>query len=148
MVDALARRTGLGGRCQLNLPQEAKGGGTLSRESMSTDKRDPTGDRTVHVDRYSGRILADLRFGDCWWTGQAMAAGIAPHMGTRGLRSVLANGAFCLAVIFLRLSGVVMWWTRRPVVRERLTGSLADGRVAPWTRSASLMAWFVISSRV
>ncbi|WP_343563972.1 PepSY-associated TM helix domain-containing protein [Kiloniella sp. b19] len=119
-MDNLARRVGFDGRYQLNLPQGATGVWTFSRDSMSMDSTDPTIDRTMHVDRYTGRILADVRYEDYSLAGQAMAVGIALHMGTLGLWSVLANTVFCLSVLFLCISSVVLWWKRRPARQFRL----------------------------
>ena len=116
-VDAYARAIGFDGRYQMNLPQDATGVWTLSRDSMSADSTDPTSDRIVHLDRYSGDKLADIRFLDYSLMGKAMAVGIALHMGLLGVWSVLANTAFCLAVMFLCVSGMVMWWQRRPAGR-------------------------------
>lgn len=116
-VDAYARAIGFDGRYQMNLPQDATGVWTLSRDSMSADSTDPTSDRIVHLDRYSGDKLADIRFQDYSLMGKAMAVGIALHMGLLGVWSVLANTAFCLAVMFLCVSGMVMWWKRRPAGR-------------------------------
>jgi len=112
-MDALARKIGFEGRYQMNVPSGEAGVYTFSRDSMNTDSPDPMSDRTVHVDRYTGNILADVRFEDYSWAGKAMAVGIALHMGTLGLWSVLANTAVCLSVIFLSASGAVMWWKRR-----------------------------------
>jgi uncharacterized iron-regulated membrane protein len=80
-LDALARQIGFDARYQLNLPQGATGVWTLGRDSMNTDDTDPTSDRTVHVDQYTGNILADVRYGDYSLAGKAMAVGIALHMG-------------------------------------------------------------------
>ncbi|WP_428926732.1 PepSY-associated TM helix domain-containing protein [Marinibacterium sp. SX1] len=124
VMDRFAREigfeTGNGARFQMNLPQGHEGVWTFSRDSMSTDSLDPTADRTVHVDRHTGRILADVRYDDYSLYGKAMAVGIALHMGTLGLWSVLANTVFCLAVIGLCISAVVMWWIRRPAGAGRL----------------------------
>ena len=60
--------------------------------------KSPTADRTVHIDRYSGKILADIRFEDYNDFGKFMAAGSAIHMGTLGLWSVFANVLFCLLI--------------------------------------------------
>lgn len=114
-LDALARDIGFDARYQLNLPKGETGVWTINRDSMNTDDTDPTSDRTVHVDQYTGNILADVRYEDYSLAGKAMAVGIALHMGTMGLWSVLANTVFCLSVIFLCVSSVVMWWKRRPV---------------------------------
>ncbi len=113
-LNALAREIGFKARYQLNLPAGETGVWTINRDSMNTDDTDPTSDRTVHVDQYTGNILADVRYADYSLAGKAMAVGIALHMGTMGLWSVLANTAVCLAVLFLCISAVVMWWTRRP----------------------------------
>src|SRR6056297_3106017 len=114
-LDALAREIGFDARYQLNLPNGEAGVWTINRDSMNTDDTDPTSDRTVHVDQYTGNILADVRYADYSLAGKAMAVGIALHMGTLGLCSVLANTVFCLSVLFLCVSSVVMWWKRRPV---------------------------------
>ena len=112
-MDTLARKIGFDGRYQMNVPSGDTGVYTFSRDSMSTDSTDPMSDRTVHVDRFTGNILADVRFEDYSWAGKAMAVGVALHMGTMGLWSVLANTLVCLSVLFLCVSGVVMWWKRR-----------------------------------
>jgi len=112
-MDRLAREIGFDGRYQMNVPASQTGVYTFSRDSMSTDSTDPMSDRTVHVDRYTGNILADVRYQDYSLAGKAMAVGIALHMGTMGLWSVLANTLVCLSVLFLCASSVVMWWKRR-----------------------------------
>ncbi|OCW55685.1 PepSY-associated TM helix domain-containing protein [Hoeflea olei] len=138
-MDRLARRIGFDGRYQMNLPSGASGVYTFSRDSMSTDSPDPTSDRTVHVDRYTGNILADVRYEDYSWAGKAMAVGIALHMGTMGLWSVLANTVVCLSVVFLCVSGVVMWWIRRPAGQPRLAPPPLPRDMPLW-RGAVLVA--------
>ncbi|WP_282602156.1 PepSY domain-containing protein [Paracoccus sp. PARArs4] len=131
-IDRFARQIGFEGRYQLNIPRRPDAVWTISRDSMSTDSRDPFSDRTVHVDRYSGRVLADMRFADYPVAGQAMAAGIALHMGTLGWWSVIANTAFCLGVIFLCVSGAVMWWMRRPSGSLRLVAPPMPHAMPMW----------------
>lgn len=113
-VDRFARDSGFEGRYQLNLPQGETGVWTLSQDSMSYDTPSPMADRTMHIDRYSGKVLADIRFEDYNAFGKFMAAGNAIHMGTLGLWSLMANVLFCLSVITICISGYVMWWQRRP----------------------------------
>ena len=135
-VDRFAREIGFKGRYQLNLPKGETGVWTLSQDSMSYDMVSPTADRTVHIDRYSGKILADIRFDDYNFFGKFMAASIALHMGTLGWWSVLANVLFCLAVIFICVSGCVMWWKRRP--------SEARGLVPP-AQKIKLPVWWAMA---
>ena len=119
-LDKLARKIGFDGRYQMNLPQGEKGVWTFSRDSMSTDSVDPMSDRTTHVDQYTGKVLADVLYEDYSLAGKAMAVGIALHMGTLGLWSVLANTMVCLSVLLLCVSGIIMWWKRRPTLAVRL----------------------------
>ena len=135
-VDRFAREIGFKGRYQLNLPKGETGVWTLSQDSMSYDMISPTADRTVHIDQYSGKILADIRFDDYNFFGKFMAASIALHMGTLGWWSVLANVLFCLAVIFICVSGCVMWWKRRP--------SEARGLVPP-AQKIKLPVWWAMA---
>ena len=99
---------------------------------MNTDSTDPMSDRTVHVDQYTGKILADVRYDDYSLAGKAMAVGIALHMGTLGLWSVLVNSVFCLAVLFLCLSSVVLWWKRRPAHAGRLAAPPMPTELPLW----------------
>ncbi len=131
-VDQLARAIGFDARYQVNLPSGEAGVWTLSRDSMSTDSTAPTTDRTVHIDQYTGAILADLRYADYSLAGKAMAVGIALHMGTLGLWSVLANSLVCLSVMVLCISSVVMWWARRPVGAGRLAAPPMPREMPLW----------------
>mgnify|MGYP006207167241 CR=1 FL=1 len=91
-------------------------------DTMSNDSANPLDDRTVHIDQYTGRILADVGFGDYGAAGKAMAAGIAFHEGDMGLWNLVLVNLVCLSIIFLSVSGFVMWWKRRPP-------NLAKGRL-------------------
>ena len=51
---------------------------------------------------------------------KAMAVGIALHEGQMGLWNLLVNAVFCLGVVFTCVSGVVLWWKRRPAGAVRL----------------------------
>jgi len=135
-VDAFAREIGFDGRYQMNLPKGDTGVWTLSRDSMSTDSTDPMSDRTVHIDQYTGKILADVRYADYSLAGKAMAVGIALHMGTLGLWSVLANTVVCLAVLFLCVSSLVLWWKRRPAGASRLAAPPLPKEMPLWQGAA------------
>ncbi len=113
-VEALGRALGFEGRFQVAVPGDDKAVWTLSQDSMSYDSTDPTADRTVHVDQYTGKILADVKFADYPFFGKAMAVGIALHEGQMGVWNVALNTIFCLTVLLACVSGIVMWWQRRP----------------------------------
>ena len=137
-VSSFARDLGFDQRFQLNLPNDETGVWTVSRDSMSSDSTEATTDRTVHIDQYSGNVLADIGFVDYSIFGKAMAAGVGFHMGTLGLWNVALNTLFCLSVIFLSVSGVVMWWLRRPAKAGRLVAPPMPTNMPLW-RGATLI---------
>ena len=75
---------------------------------MSNDSANPLSDRTVHVDQYTGKILANVGFADYGAAGKAMAVGIAFHEGDMGLWNLALVTVFCLSIIFLSVSGFVI----------------------------------------
>lgn len=113
-VAAFARATGFTEQFRINAPKGEGGVYTISADSMDGDTRNPFADRTVHIDRYTGKILADVRFVEYGLAGKAMAIGIALHQATLGWWNTALNVLFCLSVIIMALSGIAMWWKRRP----------------------------------
>ena len=101
-------------RFQVHFPRGETGVFTATASTMGRDIHNALDDRTVHYDRYSGAVIADVGFMDYNWFAKSMAFGIALHMGQFGVWNLVACTLFCLAVIFLSVSGVVMWWKRRP----------------------------------
>ncbi len=138
-VAGLARQLGFEGRFQLAFPTGESGVWTISRDSQSNDSTDPTSDRTVHVDRYSGHILADVGFADYGAGGKAMAVGIPLHMGLMGWWSAAFNIGFCLLILVICASGAVMWWKRRPAGAARLAAPPRP-ELVPLTRGVVLIA--------
>lgn len=119
-IATLAATLGFPGRFQINLPGDATGVWTISHDSMSNDGLDPTADRTLHVDRFTGNVLVDVRYADYSAYARMMAWGIAFHEGDLGLWNLALNTLFCVAMIFLPVSGLVLWWKRRPTGAARL----------------------------
>lgn len=119
-IVGLGRQIGFTGRFQVAAPKDEKGVWTLSQDSMSYDSPNPTADRTVHIDQYTGKILATVAYADYSLAGKSMAVGISLHEGQMGLWNVVLNITFCLLMIFVAISGAVMWWKRRPVGAGRL----------------------------
>lgn len=116
----LGRAIGLTGRFHIQPPDGETGVWTLSKDTMSRDGSVPTLDRTVHVDQYTGKILADVHFGDYSVGAQAMAVGISLHEGQIGLWNFALNMLILLMIIFMCVSGIVLWWKRRPAAAARL----------------------------
>jgi uncharacterized iron-regulated membrane protein len=72
-------------------------------------------ERTIHIDQYSGERLVDIAYGDYPATGKAIEWSINIHKGQEwGLFNQLLMLSTCLVVIAMSVSGVVMWWKRRP----------------------------------
>ncbi len=70
---------------------------------------------TMHIDQYSGTILADYRWEDYQWAGKAMALGITIHKGFQfGLINQLAGLALCIGLIGMIVSGIWLWRKRKP----------------------------------
>lgn len=138
-IVAGARALGFDARVQVTSPGDDTGVWTLSRDSMSYDSPDPTADRTVHIDQYTGKVLADVRYADYPLAGKAMAVGIALHEGQMGWWNVALNWAFCAANWLICISGLVMWWKRRPAGALRLAAPPAPADV-PLARGVVLIA--------
>ncbi|MCZ8334755.1 MAG: PepSY domain-containing protein [Rhodobacteraceae bacterium] len=138
-VVGFARSLGFDGRFQLAIPQEEAAVWTISHDSMSNDGPDPSADRTIHVDQYTGHVLADVGFAEYSAWAKAMAYGIAFHEGDMGAWNLALNTVFCLAMIFLPVSGLVMWWKRRPEGAFRLAAPPAPQGLAFWWGAAGLV---------
>ncbi len=99
---------------QVNLPRGEQGVFTISADTMSGDITDPRLDRTVHIDQYTGNVLADVGWNEYSPMAKAMAAGIALHQGDISNWNLAANTLLCVVFAFISASGVAMWWLRRP----------------------------------
>ena len=144
-VASLARELGFAreGRFAINTPSGDSGVFTISQDSMSNDSSNPTVDRTVHIDRYTGRILADVRFADYSLPGKAMAVGVALHQGDLGAWNVALNTLFCLSVIVMAVSGIVLWWMRRPKGSFGLAAPAAPSQAVPMAKGVVLLTLFL-----
>jgi uncharacterized iron-regulated membrane protein len=76
---------------------------------------DPRNDATLHLDQYSGAVLADVRWKDYGLVARAVETGVVLHEGKLfGLANQLLMLLVCLMILLLAVSGLVLWWLRRP----------------------------------
>ena len=72
----------------------------------------------IHLDQYSGKVLADVRYKDFGLLAKFFAVGKSLHMGTLfGLPNQIVGLVAALGVMLLASTGVAMWWSRRPAGR-------------------------------
>lgn len=89
--------------------------GPLGVFSAKVFPDDVRGQRVVHLDRYSGAVLADVGYADYGVAGRAVEWGVNLHTGQQfGGINRLVMLAGCLSIVLLAVSAVVMWWKRRP----------------------------------
>ncbi|BCA61564.1 hypothetical protein HMP09_0798 [Sphingomonas sp. HMP9] len=87
----------------------------------------PQGQRTLYFDRWTGGLIREVGYPDYGWAAKAIELGVQLHMGNYfGLANQLVMLTTCIAIVLLVISGVVMWWKRRP--KGRLA---APARVPP-----------------
>lgn len=94
----------------ITLPKGAEG-----VYSIALFADDPRHDATLHLDQYSGKVLADVRWQDYGLVAKTVETGVVLHEGKLfGLPNQLLMLAVCLLVLLSASSGLVMWWQRRP----------------------------------
>jgi uncharacterized iron-regulated membrane protein len=76
----------------------------------------PEGQRTISVDRYTlHQIGPEVRFADYGIVGRAVELGVQLHMGNYfGRANQMLMLLPCIAIWVLTISGLAMWWKRRP----------------------------------
>lgn len=112
VVDSAAER-GVQPGYSISLPQGEQGVYTVA---LFAD--DPRNDATLHFDQYSGAVLADVRWQDYGPVAKTVETGVMLHEGKLfGLANQLLMAAVCLLIIFSSVSGLVLWWKRRPAGR-------------------------------
>ncbi len=110
-VTALLAARGMTGGYRLHLPAAPNG-----VYAAYTYPDQPEGQRTIYVDRYSFRQIGpEVRFADYGWVGRAVELGVQIHMGNYfGTANQLLMLVPCIGIWLLAISGVAMWWKRRP----------------------------------
>jgi uncharacterized iron-regulated membrane protein len=109
-VVAIANREGIHPSYTVNIPNEKEGVYTLS--AFPPKAQD---EATMHIDQYSGAVLADYRYDNYGLVGKIVAWGITLHKGTQfGLVNQLISLFICLGIILVAVSGFYLWLKRKP----------------------------------
>lgn len=107
--------------------------------SLQISPKAATRQRVIHLDQYSGKVLADVGFKDYGAVSKGVEWAVAVHMGGQyGRANQLILFAGCIGIVTLCVSGAVMWWKRRP------RGRLAAPPPAPRKGLVSAFAVFAI----
>ncbi len=86
--------------------------------------------RLVHIDQYSGKPLVDLEFAEFGTGAKIVEWGISVHQGQEwGLFNQLLMLAGCIALITASITGITMWWKRRPVGKIAAPQTEGEGRI-------------------
>ncbi|MGD9958049.1 PepSY-associated TM helix domain-containing protein [Nocardioides sp.] len=108
---------------------------------------DPTAERTVHVDQFGGQAVSTYGYDDYPALAKVVSQGIGVHEGRSfGVVNFWAAALACLAVVFMCVSGPLMWWRRRPARRAGVPASIGAprGRLPLAATPALLVALVVL----
>lgn len=84
-------------------------------------------ERTIYLDQFTGTLLGDRSFDDYSPMAKATAWAIDVHMGTQyGLINRIVLTAACMILVWSVISGLIMWWKRRPHGKAGLPRRPAD----------------------
>jgi len=95
--------------------------------------------RTLYIDAATGAVRADIRYDQFGVGAKAFEWGIAVHQGTQygWINRYLMLGG-CIAIWLLAISGVLMWWKRRPPKLSKGRIGAPDAPPGPRVRAAVL----------
>ncbi|WNS81469.1 PepSY domain-containing protein [Domibacillus sp. DTU_2020_1001157_1_SI_ALB_TIR_016] len=139
----------------LFIPQEATGVYTVS--AFPPKAQDEV---TMHIDQYTGAVLADYRYEDYGPAGKAIALGITLHKGSQfGMINKLIGLAVCIGMVLVIVSGLLLWRKRKHGAPARPAAGVAKGLWAliivlgilfPLAGASMLVVWTIdqIAKRV
>lgn len=112
---------------------------------FTTTPNNPEEAEYTNIDQYSGKVLGSYGFGDYGVLAKGVEEGIALHEGRRfGAVNLLANLALCLGVLFMAITGPMMWWRRRPKGGPAEAGFTAPRRTKDSIRMRGVLVIMVI----
>lgn len=109
-IVSIANERGIYPSYEVIFPKKPEGVFTLS--VFPPKARD---EATIHIDQYSGAVLADYRYENYETMGKLMAWGITVHKGLEyGLPNQITGLLICLGIAGIVVSGLMLWWKRKP----------------------------------
>jgi uncharacterized iron-regulated membrane protein len=137
---AVADRMGLRHPMTVALPAADDTSGVFSVIGYAFDA--PSDERTVHIDRYGGKVLSTYGFDDYPVLAKVVSQGIGLHEGrSLGLWSFWGSALMCVGIIAMCVTGPLMWWRRRPRGAARI--GAPRGRMP--IRSTPLLAVLLVA---
>lgn len=130
VVIATADREGLARPYQVSIPSDPTLAFTATRQVQQVEDT-----RSLYIDGATGVVKGDIGYARFGPAAKAIEWGIAVHQGTQYgwvSRYLMLGG--CIAIWLLGISGLIMWWRRRP--RGRLAAPVAPP--GPRARTAVL----------
>lgn len=119
-----AREQGLPRPFTVSIPRSSDLAWTVSRQTRKAEDA-----RSLYVDGATGAVKADLRWSQFGVMARGFEWGISVHQGTQyGWINRIVMLIGCIAVWLLAISGLIMWWKRRP---PSLSRRLAGAPLAP-----------------
>lgn len=107
---AVFERLGLAAGYTVNPPR-----GPTGVYTASVYPHDLAQQRVVHIDRYTGAPLVDMRYADYGALARWLEWGINVHLGQEfGVPNQALLVLVCLGIVLLCVSAATMWWKRRP----------------------------------
>ncbi|VWX38255.1 PepSY-associated TM helix domain-containing protein [Exiguobacterium oxidotolerans] len=129
-IVSIAKQQGMDPSYTISIPSDPSGVYTLSAYPAKAED-----EATIHLDQYSGAVLADYRFDNYGLVGKVVALGITLHKGTEfGLINQLISLMICLGIILVAVSGFYLWLKRKP----------GKGMGAPNGPPAQSVKWFLL----
>lgn len=105
-----AHEQGLPRPFTVSIPQSSDLAWTVARQTRKAEDA-----RSLYVDGVSGAVKADLRWSQFGVMAKGFEWGIAVHQGMQyGWINRIVMLIGCIAVWLLAISGLIMWWKRRP----------------------------------
>ena len=113
----VAARAGLTRPYTVVLPEGAEGVFSVIAYAFNS----PTREQTLHVDRYGGQVASAYGYEQYTARAKTVSHGIALHEGRHlGVVNMIASALMCLGILFLCVTGPLMWWRRHPHGDARL----------------------------